>query len=203
MRETITKMSPLELMKAKIYHHSSWSVRFLFKSFYAGSTLLRSGRPPALTGWCRYTTILFLPDAWAVTCQFTIGQIELCPYSSGCCAHGKQVSSQKNTTSLAIPYSPFKNLSFESFFLSTEAIVIKTKPSKIFPGLHYQLQLPQTVKLPLSKLLYSPVWPLVQVECPYLTTSWRRHLCFEVVTFVRMHRILWGSSPVRKRSEHV
>lgn len=49
--------------------------------------------------------------------------------------------------------------------------------------------------------LHSPVWPLVQVECPCLTTSWRTRLCFEVVTFVRMHRIPLGSSPIKKETQ--
>lgn len=44
---------------------------------------------------------------------------------------------------------------------------------------------------------YSPVWPLVQVESPCLTMSWRRRPCFEVVTFERTHRIPSENSPIK------
>lgn len=48
---------------------------------------------------------------------------------------------------------------------------------------------------------YSPVWPLVQVESPCLTMSWRRRPCFEVVTFERTHRIPSENSPIRQNDE--
>lgn len=58
------------------------------------------------------------------------------------------------------------------------------------------------LKFKLFEFRHSPVWPLVQVECPCLTVSWRRRLCFEVVTFVRMHRIPLGSLPIKKKKQH-
>lgn len=48
---------------------------------------------------------------------------------------------------------------------------------------------------------YSPVWPLVQVESPCLTMSWRRRPCFEVVTFERTHRIPSENSPIGQNDE--